>query len=118
MAKIRNKRVMIRFVPGKGAAPDEVRFSPAELTAVRKAQKEAGYAGISTFIRELAVKVAGGEIGGDDYAAVKKASEACALPLGEWLRLVVLGALAFTPLEHHMWTARHVLEKSLRKVEG
>lgn len=119
MPKVRHKRVMVRLVPGKGAAPDEVRFSPEEYAAVDKLRRRLKYQGISTLIRELCVKVAspptrGGKGNVGDYDVLKAAAQACNLPLGEWMRLVALAACEFTPLESHLASARMVVRNTVQ----
>jgi hypothetical protein len=119
MEEIRTRRVMVRFSPGKGAPPDEVRFTPKELAAVHEARQRLGYAGISTFIRELAVGGATAQAGGPgfpDRDLVMGAAAQVSLPLGKWLHLVVLGGIGFSPLESHLTKARMVVwNRSRRK---
>lgn len=120
MGKVRTKRVMVRLAPGREAAPDEVRFFTEEKAVVERVRKGLGYKGISTFIRELGVSVAAKSVDGkglDDYQVVKTAANQCALPLGEWLRLVVLAGVEFTPLEDHLVAAREAMA-ALVKARG
>ena len=110
MGTKRTARVMVRLAPGKSVPPDEVRFTEDERKAVEVSMVRAGYTAISTFIREVGVDSAMSTvrrihpIAGplDDYQLTKTAAEDCNLPLGEWLRLVVLSAVGHMPLRAHM----------------
>jgi hypothetical protein len=117
MAAKRTSRVMVRLAPGKDTPPDEVRFTPAERLAVEDAMGPCGYTAISTFIRETGVEAArmtvarshGGQVL-DDYQTCKTAAEECGLPLGEWLRLMVLAGVDHNPLHAHMGAAKDYVE--------
>ena len=96
---------MVRLAPGRGSAPDEVRFTEEEKTAVVRTASLCGYVHLSTFIREVGVDAAMVTVsreGLDDYQLVKSAALECNLHLGEWFRLVVLAAVGHTPLPSHM----------------
>ena len=111
----RTVRVMVRLAPGKAVAPDEVRFTAEEKAAVDRAMGQAKYSAVSTFIRELAVAAAQSTVTRgklDDFQVVKTAANGCGLPLGEWVRLVVLGALEFTPLEVHLSAGRAFMDQT------
>jgi hypothetical protein len=118
MSTKRTARVMVRLAPGKDTPPDEVRFTPEEREAVEDAMGPAGYTHISTFVREVGVEAARATVprnhprGGplDDYQTCKTAAEECGLPLGEWLRLMVLAGVDHNPLHAHMGAAKDFVE--------
>jgi hypothetical protein len=80
--------------------------------------RPAGYTAISTFIRETAVEAARMSVPEvhrtvgllDDYQTCKTAAEQCGLPLGEWLRMVVLAGVDANPLHDHMGAAKDFVE--------
>lgn len=115
----RTVRVMVRLtLGGDNTPPDEVRLSPDERTFVTDAMGPSGYKAISTFIRELAVEAARMTVPPvhpqhgplDAYQTCKTAADECGLPLGEWLRIVVLAGVDANPLHTHMGAAKDFVE--------
>ncbi len=105
--KIRKRRVMVRLAPR--ASPDEVLFTDKEAEAVETAAKACGYDAVSTFIREVAAHSAESTVSRgphwDDYQTVKAAALACNIPLGQWIRDVVLAGCGGSPLVAHQRAA-------------
>ena len=111
MAKVRDKRVMVRIGPG---TPDEVRFTAEEKTAVERAAK-AAKTPLSTFIREVGAGSSRSilERDGTPREVISAAAEECNLRLGEFLRLVVLAAVCFTPLPSYMEAGRVLVKRRM-----
>ena len=115
----RTARVMVKLAPGK--APDEVVFTDAEREAVTTAAMEAGYPHVSTFIREVCVDAALSTVrrGPDDsdWAHLKAAADSCGMPLGRWMREVVLAGIGASSgdLQEHKDAAAEFVAGALRR---
>lgn len=117
----RTEHIRLRLKPAAEGTPIEIVLSKQERSALEKAIETTGYQrGLSTFLRECAVRAARDYRQPDSSPAdvIEAAASAACQGVGEWIRTVALAAVGESDLLSQLEHARADFERGPATWEG